>query len=183
VPSGPAAAGRYSGRSQPHSDHSLDCALRHSDGTARSTCSRGSIRHGYRHPRHWRSACRTGAISVFIIAGRCQYDRRTWARIPGRSRRGTRDGLTNRQILTDIELILAFPVILTGNPHCPRAEHRACNRRRAHRGRRLGVFVFQGINQTAIDLVLLGAPADRRVGFSCAVLLDALVERSIGPPR
>ena len=39
-----------------------------------------------------------------------------------------------------------------------------------------GVFVFQGINQTAIDLVLLGALPIVALGFSCAVLLDALVE-------
>jgi osmoprotectant transport system permease protein len=38
------------------------------------------------------------------------------------------------------------------------------------------VFVFQGINQTAIDLVLLGALPIVALGFSCAVLLDALVE-------
>ena len=39
-----------------------------------------------------------------------------------------------------------------------------------------GTFVFQGINQTAIDLVLLGALPTVALAFSCAVLLDAVVE-------
>jgi len=39
-----------------------------------------------------------------------------------------------------------------------------------------GTFVFQGIGQTAIDLVLLGAIPTVALAFSCAVALDALVE-------
>ena len=41
----------------------------------------------------------------------------------------------------------------------------------------LGTFVFQGIGQTAIDLVLLGAIPIVALAFSAAVLLDALVQR------
>jgi osmoprotectant transport system permease protein len=40
----------------------------------------------------------------------------------------------------------------------------------------LGTFVFQGIGQTAIDLVLLGAIPIVVLAFSAAVILDALVE-------
>jgi osmoprotectant transport system permease protein len=38
------------------------------------------------------------------------------------------------------------------------------------------VFVFQGIGQTAMDLVLLGAIPTVALAFAAAVLLDALVE-------
>jgi osmoprotectant transport system permease protein len=40
----------------------------------------------------------------------------------------------------------------------------------------LGVFVFQGLGQTAMDLVLLGALPTVALAFSAAVLLDAAVE-------
>jgi len=40
----------------------------------------------------------------------------------------------------------------------------------------LGTFVFQGIGQTAIDLVLLGSIPIVALAFSAAVLLDALIE-------
>ncbi len=39
-----------------------------------------------------------------------------------------------------------------------------------------GVFVFQGIGQTAMDLVLLGAIPTVLLAFAAAVVLDALVE-------
>ena len=39
-----------------------------------------------------------------------------------------------------------------------------------------GTFVFQGVGQTAIDLVLLGAIPTVVLAFTCAVVLDALVD-------
>ena len=39
-----------------------------------------------------------------------------------------------------------------------------------------GVFVFHGIGQTAMDLVLLGAIPTVALAFAAAVVLDALVE-------
>ena len=39
-----------------------------------------------------------------------------------------------------------------------------------------GVFVFQGIGQTAMDLVLLGAVPTVALAFAAAVVLDAMVE-------
>ena len=41
----------------------------------------------------------------------------------------------------------------------------------------LGAFIFQGIGQTAIDLVLLGALPMVMLALVAGVLLDALVER------
>jgi osmoprotectant transport system permease protein len=45
-----------------------------------------------------------------------------------------------------------------------------------------GTFVFQGIGQTAIDLVLLGAIPTVALAFSCAVVLDALVDTMMRTP-
>ena len=39
-----------------------------------------------------------------------------------------------------------------------------------------GTFVFQGISQTATDLVLLGALPTVALAFAAAIVLDALVE-------
>ena len=85
-------------------------------------------------------------------------------------------GLTNWQILTDVELILAFPVILTGIRIVLVQNIGLATVAALIGAGGFGVFVFQGINQTAIDLVLLGALPIVALGFSCAVLLDALVE-------
>jgi osmoprotectant transport system permease protein len=41
-----------------------------------------------------------------------------------------------------------------------------------------GVFVFQGIGQTATDLVLLGALPTVALAFAAAVILDAIIELS-----
>ena len=38
------------------------------------------------------------------------------------------------------------------------------------------MFVFQGIGQTAMDLVLLGAVPTVALAFAAAVVLDAMVE-------
>jgi len=39
-----------------------------------------------------------------------------------------------------------------------------------------GTFVFQGIGQTAMDLVLLGALPTVLLAFAAAVILDAAIE-------
>ena len=46
-----------------------------------------------------------------------------------------------------------------------------------------GAFVFQGIGQTAIDLVLLGALPTVALAFAAAVVLDALTDLSQRVPR
>jgi len=45
-----------------------------------------------------------------------------------------------------------------------------------------GTFVFQGIGQTAIDLVLLGAIPTVTLSFVASIVLDALVDLSRGVP-
>jgi len=85
-------------------------------------------------------------------------------------------GLTNWQLLTDIELILAFPVILTGIRIVLVQNIGLVTVAALIGAGGFGTFVFQGINQTAIDLVLLGALPTVALAFSCAVLLDAVVE-------
>ncbi len=85
-------------------------------------------------------------------------------------------GMTSWQILTGIELVLALPVILTGIRIVLVQNIGLVTIAALIGGGGLGVFVFQGIGQTAIDLVLLGAIPTVALAFSAAVLLDALVE-------
>ncbi|MFI4869339.1 MAG: ABC transporter permease, partial [Steroidobacterales bacterium] len=85
-------------------------------------------------------------------------------------------GMTSWQILTGIELVLALPVILTGIRIVLVQNIGLVTIAALIGGGGLGVFVFQGIGQTAIDLVLLGAIPTVALAFSAAVVLDALVE-------
>ncbi len=85
-------------------------------------------------------------------------------------------GMTPHQILKTIELPLALPVILTGI-RIVLVQNIGLVAIAALIGAGgLGTFIFQGIGQTAIDLVLLGAVPTVVLAFSAAVLLDALVE-------
>jgi osmoprotectant transport system permease protein len=85
-------------------------------------------------------------------------------------------GMTRWQILSGVELVLALPVILTGIRIVLVQNIGMVTIAALIGGGGLGVFVFQGIGQTAIDLVLLGAIPTVALAFSAAVLLDALVE-------
>jgi osmoprotectant transport system permease protein len=85
-------------------------------------------------------------------------------------------GMTRWQILTAIELVLALPTILTGIRIVLVQNIGLVTVAALIGGGGLGVFVFQGIGQTAIDLVLLGAIPTVALAFAAAVLLDALVE-------
>ncbi|HEY6484240.1 MAG TPA: ABC transporter permease [Steroidobacteraceae bacterium] len=85
-------------------------------------------------------------------------------------------GMTSWQILISVELILALPVILTGIRIVLVQNIGLVTIAALIGGGGLGVFVFQGIGQTATDLVLLGAIPTVGLAFSAAVLLDALVE-------
>jgi osmoprotectant transport system permease protein len=85
-------------------------------------------------------------------------------------------GMTSWQVLTGIELLLALPVILTGIRVVLVQNIGMVTIAALIGGGGLGTFVFQGIGQTAIDLVLLGAIPIVALAFSAAVLLDALVE-------
>jgi osmoprotectant transport system permease protein len=92
-------------------------------------------------------------------------------------------GLTNRQVLIDIELVLAAPVILTGIRIVLVQNIGLVTIAALIGGGGLGAFVFQGIGQTAIDLVLLGALPTVVLAFSSAVVLDALVDVMNRTPR
>jgi len=85
-------------------------------------------------------------------------------------------GMTDRQVLTRVELALALPVILTGIRIVLVQNIGLVAVAALIGGGGLGTFIFQGIGQTAIDLVLLGAIPTVALAFSAAVLLDALVE-------
>jgi osmoprotectant transport system permease protein len=85
-------------------------------------------------------------------------------------------GMTNWQVLTGVELRLALPVILTGIRVVLVQNIGMVTIAALIGGGGLGTFVFQGIGQTAIDLVLLGAIPIVALAFSAAVLLDALAE-------
>jgi osmoprotectant transport system permease protein len=85
-------------------------------------------------------------------------------------------GMTPWQVLSGVELILALPVILTGIRVVLVQNIGMVTIAALIGGGGLGTFVFQGIGQTAIDLVLLGAIPIVALAFCAAVLLDALVE-------
>ena len=85
-------------------------------------------------------------------------------------------GMTPWQVLSRIELPLALPVIVTGIRVVLVQNIGMVTVAALIGGGGLGTFVFQGIGQTAIDLVLLGAIPIVVLAFSAAVLLDALVE-------
>ena len=85
-------------------------------------------------------------------------------------------GMTDFQVLTGVELALALPVILTGIRVVLVQNIGMVTVAALIGGGGLGAFVFQGIGQTAIDLVLLGAIPIVTLAFSAALVLDALVE-------
>lgn len=92
-------------------------------------------------------------------------------------------GMTDRQVLAFAELPLAFPVILTGIRIVLVQNIGLATVAALIGGGGFGVFVFQGIGQTAMDLVLLGAVPTVALAFASAVVLDALVEMARGTER
>ena len=92
-------------------------------------------------------------------------------------------GLTTGQILTWVELPLALPVILTG-VRIVLLQNIGLTALAALIGAGgLGTFIFQGIGQAAIDLVLLGALPIISISFFAAVSLDACIESIDKVPR
>ncbi len=85
-------------------------------------------------------------------------------------------GMTDRQRLFQVELPLAFPVILTGIRIVLVQNIGLATIAALIGGGGFGVFVFQGLGQTAMDLVLLGAVPTVFLAFAAAVILDAVVE-------
>ena len=85
-------------------------------------------------------------------------------------------GLTRQQLLAQIELALALPVIVTGIRIVLVQNIGLATIAALIGGGGFGTFVFQGVGQTAIDLVLLGAIPTVALAFAAAVVLDAVVD-------
>ncbi len=92
-------------------------------------------------------------------------------------------GLTEGQVLRQVELPLALPTILTGIRIVLVQNIGLATIAALIGGGGFGAFVFQGIGQTAIDLVLLGAIPTVALAFSSAVVLDALAELTRRVPQ
>jgi osmoprotectant transport system permease protein len=92
-------------------------------------------------------------------------------------------GMTDGQRLRQIELPLAMPVILTGIRIVLVQNIGLATIAALIGGGGFGVFVFQGIGQTAMDLVLLGAVPTVVLAFASAVVLDALIQMTSTVPQ
>jgi osmoprotectant transport system permease protein len=89
-------------------------------------------------------------------------------------------GMTDWQRLIAVEFPLAFPVILTGIRIVLVQNIGLATVAALIGGGGFGVFVFQGIGQMAMDLVMLGALPTVALAFAAAIVLDAIVEISAG---
>jgi osmoprotectant transport system permease protein len=87
-------------------------------------------------------------------------------------------GLSGRQMLFQIELPLARSVILTGIRIVLVQNIGLATIAALIGGGGFGVFVFQGIGQTASDLILLGAIPTVVLALGAAVVMDAVIELS-----
>jgi osmoprotectant transport system permease protein len=92
-------------------------------------------------------------------------------------------GMTGRQRLFQVEFPLALPVILTGIRIVLVQNIGLATIAALIGGGGFGVFVFQGIGQTAMDLVLLGAVPTVALAFAAAVVLDALIQMNSRLPN
>lgn len=84
-------------------------------------------------------------------------------------------GLDRRQRLRDVELPLALPVLLTGARIALVQNIGLATVGALIGAGGFGVFVFQGIGQTATDLVLLGALPPVALALMAALVMDALI--------
>lgn len=78
-----------------------------------------------------------------------------------------------------MEFPLALPIILTGIRIVLVQNIGLATIAALIGGGGFGVFVFQGIGQTAMDLVLLGTIPTVILGFAAAILLDALIDSNL----
>ncbi|UHS62768.1 ABC transporter permease [Agrobacterium vaccinii] len=88
-------------------------------------------------------------------------------------------GMTSAQRLIKVDLPLALPIILTGIRIVLVQNIGLATIAALIGGGGFGVFVFQGIGQTAMDLVLLGTIPTVILGFTAAILLDALIDSNL----
>lgn len=116
------------------------------------------------------------AYSLLPVVSNTVVGLDTVPREPNDAARGM--GMTDLQRMARIELPLAFPVILTGIRIVLVQNIGLTVIAGLIGGGGLGTFVFQGISQTAMDLVLLGAIPAVAMAFGAAVILDAAVQLS-----
>lgn len=88
-------------------------------------------------------------------------------------------GMTPVQRLLRVEFPLAMPVILTGIRIVLVQNIGLATIAALIGGGGFGVFVFQGIGQTAMDLVLLGTVPTVLIGFAAAIALDAIIDSNL----
>jgi osmoprotectant transport system permease protein len=101
------------------------------------------------------------------------------AGIPAEANEAARGvGMTERQRLFQVEFPLALPVILSGIRIVLVQNIGMATIAALIGGGGFGVFVFQGIGQNAMDLVLLGAVPTVALAFAAAIILDAIIELS-----
>jgi osmoprotectant transport system permease protein len=106
------------------------------------------------------------------------------ASVPAAVREAARGmGMTGGQRLMRVELPLALPVMLTAIRIVLVQNIGLATVAALIGGGGFGVFVFQGIGQMAMDLVLLGALPTVLLAFASAIVLDALVESLSVPAR
>ena len=92
-------------------------------------------------------------------------------------------GMTEWQRLIRVELPLGLPVILAGLRIALVQNIGLAVIAGLIGGGGFGTFVFQGLNQTATDLILLGALPTVALALTAAILLDVLVEVTNPIPR
>ncbi len=92
-------------------------------------------------------------------------------------------GMTLRQRLWTVELPLAFPVILAGLRIVLVQNIGLAVIAGLIGGGGFGTFVFQGLNQTATDLILLGALPTVFMALVAAILMDILVDLAQRTPK
>nr|WP_194164688.1 ABC transporter permease [Microvirga thermotolerans] len=85
-------------------------------------------------------------------------------------------GMSRRQRLMQVKLPLALPIVLTGIRIVLVQNIGLATVAALIGGGGFGTFVFQGVGQTAMDLVLLGAIPTVAIAFAAAVVLDAVID-------
>ena len=92
-------------------------------------------------------------------------------------------GMTPRQRLVQVELPLGLPIILTGLRIVLVQNVGLAVIAGLIGGGGFGTFVFQGLNQTATDLILLGALPTVALALVSAIVMDILVELASPTPQ
>jgi osmoprotectant transport system permease protein len=99
------------------------------------------------------------------------------AGIPAETRDAARGiGLSRSELLLQVEIPLALPVILTAIRIVLVQNIGMATIAALIGGGGFGVFVFQGLGQMAVDLVLLGALPTVALAFAAAIIMNAIVD-------